>query len=93
MIPELRDAGIRGQYCGVYSSTPDHDFILDQIGPDGCYFACGFSGHGFKQAPAVGKIMSDLVTTGSTPLVDATFFSYDRFSESAAGHGKAADNV
>lgn len=93
MIPALRDAGIRGQYCGVYSSTPDHDFILDQIGPEGCYFACGFSGHGFKQAPAVGKIMADLITTGSTPLVNASFFSYDRFSESLEGHGKAADNV
>ncbi len=93
VIPELRDAGIRGQYCGVYSSTPDHDFILDQIGPDGCYFACGFSGHGFKQAPAVGKIMSDIITTGSTSLVDASFFSYDRFLESSDGHGKAADNV
>lgn len=93
MIPELRDAGIRGQYCGVYSSTPDHDFILDQIGPDGCYFACGFSGHGFKQAPAVGKIMTDLITDGSTSLVDASFFSYDRFTESPEGHGRAADNV
>lgn len=93
MIPELQDAGIQGQYCGVYSSTPDHDFILDQIGPDGCYFACGFSGHGFKQAPAVGKIMTDLITTGSTSLVDASFFSFDRFAESPDGHGKAADNV
>lgn len=93
MIPELRDAGIQGQYCGVYSTTPDHDFILDEVGPDGCYFACGFSGHGFKQAPAVGKIMTDLITTGSTSLVDGSFFSYDRFEESAAGHGKVADNV
>ncbi|WP_254544833.1 NAD(P)/FAD-dependent oxidoreductase [Halomarina pelagica] len=93
MIPELRDAGIRGQYCGVYSSTPDHDFILDQIGPDGCYFACGFSGHGFKQAPAVGRILTDLITEGSTQLVDASFFSYDRFEESPSGHGRASDNV
>lgn len=93
MIPELRDAGLQGQYCGVYSSTPDHDFILDQIGSEGCYFVCGFSGHGFKQAPAVGKIMTDLITTGSTSLVDASFFSYDRFSESPQGHGKTADNV
>ncbi|QHS16967.1 FAD-binding oxidoreductase [haloarchaeon 3A1-DGR] len=93
LIPELRDAGIRGRYCGVYSSTPDHDFILDQLGPDGCYFACGFSGHGFKQAPAVGKIMRDLIVDGSTSLVDADFFSADRFDDSPAGHGAVADNV
>lgn len=93
MIPELRDAGIQGKYCGVYSSTPDHDFILDQIGPSGCYFACGFSGHGFKHAPAIGKVMTDLIIDGSTQLIDAEFFSYDRFEESPDGHGRAVDDV
>jgi glycine/D-amino acid oxidase-like deaminating enzyme len=93
MIPELGEAGLQGQYCGVYSSTPDHDFILDQIGPEGCYFACGFSGHGFKQAPAVGKIMTDLIVEGSSELVDVDYFSYERFVDSSDGHGRAADNV
>lgn len=93
MIPELRDAGIRGRYCGVYSTTPDHDFILDQVGPEGCYFACGFSGHGFKQAPAVGRIMTDLIRDDATPFVDADYFSYDRFEDSPDGHGKPGDNV
>lgn len=93
MIPELSDAGLRGQYCGVYSTTPDHDFVLDQAGPGGCYFACGFSGHGFKHGPAVGKIMTDLVVKGTTDMVDEDFFSLDRFDESESGHGRAADDV
>ena len=93
MIPELSDAGIQGKYCGIYSSTPDHDFILDQAGPDGCFFACGFSGHGFKHGPAVGQIMTDLITEGTTDLVDEDFFSLSRFEDSSAGHGRATDNV
>ncbi|WP_458210598.1 NAD(P)/FAD-dependent oxidoreductase [Haladaptatus sp. NG-SE-30] len=93
MIPELSRAGLRGQYCGIYSTTPDHDFILDEAGPDGCFFACGFSGHGFKHGPAVGKIMTDLIIDGATDMVDAEFFSLERFDDSPHGHGKAADDV
>ncbi|WP_306052061.1 NAD(P)/FAD-dependent oxidoreductase [Natronococcus wangiae] len=86
-IPELSDAGIQGKYTGVYSNTPDHDFILDQCGPDGCYIACGFSGHGFKQAPAVGKMMADLITGQESGLADLEFFSLSRFEDSGEGHG------
>lgn len=86
-VPELDEAGVQGAYSGVYSNTPDHDFILDQAGPAGCYVAAGFSGHGFKQAPAVGRIMADLVAIGETDLVDSDHFSLDRFEESPAGHG------
>jgi len=80
-VPDLVDAEIKGQYCGVYSTTPDHDFVIDQVGPEGCYVGCGFSGHGFKHGPIVGRILADLVTTGDTDLVDIEHFSLDRFSE------------
>jgi len=77
--PALADSKVRGQYCGVYSTTPDTDFVIDQVGPAGCYLGCGFSGHGFKHGPAVGKILSDLVTRGETDLVDIDPFSLARF--------------
>ncbi|WP_280535674.1 FAD-dependent oxidoreductase [Halopenitus sp. POP-27] len=93
LIPELRDAGIQGRYCGIYSNTPDHDFIIDAVGPAGCYVACGFSGHGFKQAPAVGRIVTDLVTEGTSEFVDLEYFSLSRFEGSPEGHGAPADNV
>ena len=79
--PGLADSKLRGGYCGVYSDTPDRGFVIDQAGPDGCYFACGFSGHGFKTAPAVGSILVELVTAGSSELVDLEEFSLDRFEE------------
>lgn len=91
--PELVDARVRGQYCGVYSTTPDRDFVIDQAGPEGCYLGCGFSGHGFKHGPAVGRILADLVTTGETDLVDVNFFSLDRFEGDPAGHGRPAGKI
>lgn len=87
LAPGLDDAGIRGQYCGLYSNTPDYDFIIDQVGPEGFVLACGFSGHGFKHAPVVGEVLTDLVTTGDSDLVDLEFFSLDRF-ENRVGHGR-----
>jgi glycine/D-amino acid oxidase-like deaminating enzyme len=92
-IPELAESGIRGRYCGVYSVTPDHDFVIDEAGPEGCYLACGFSGHGFKHGPAVGRIVRDLVVDGGTDLVDADYFSLSRFEDDPGGHGLPADNV
>jgi len=93
VVPELGESGLGGKYCGIYSTTPDHDFILDQAGPNGCYFACGFSGHGFKHGPAIGKIIADLINHGTTDLVNVEFFSLDRFQDSPHGHGKAVDDV
>ena len=79
--PGLADSKLRGGYCGVYSDTPDRGFVIDQAGPDGCYFACGFSGHGFKTAPAVGTMLADLVTEGESKLADLEEFSLERFEE------------
>lgn len=89
--PELASGGIKGQYCGIYSTTPDHDFIIDSAGPEGCYVGCGFSGHGFKHGPAVGKTLSELVSTGEASTFDIEYFSLDRFEENPEGHGVPKD--
>ncbi|MDG5775297.1 FAD-binding oxidoreductase [Haloarculaceae archaeon H-GB2-1] len=85
-VPGLTDAKLRGEYCGVYSNTPDRDFILDQIGPQGFHVACGFSGHGFKHGPSMGKVLSDMVAEGDTDLTDLSYFSMDRFEDNPEGH-------
>ncbi|HEX2029484.1 MAG TPA: FAD-dependent oxidoreductase [Nitriliruptorales bacterium] len=43
----------------LYTTTPDEDFVVDRRGP--LVVAAGFSGHGFKFAPAVGALLADLV--------------------------------
>jgi len=42
----------------TYTTTPDQDFILDRRGP--LVVAAGFSGHGFKFGPAIGRVLADL---------------------------------
>ena len=43
----------------TYTSTSDTDFVLDRVGP--IVVGAGFSGHGFKFVPTVGRILADLV--------------------------------
>lgn len=86
----LAGADVASAYSGVYSMTPDHDFVLDRAGPDGCFVAAGFSGHGFKHAPAIGRLVTDLVVDGDSDLVDLEAFSLSRFAD-AAGHGQPDD--
>lgn len=52
----------------LYSNTPDSEFIIDMLPQhnDRVSIACGFSGHGFKFAPAIGEIMADLAIDGRT---------------------------
>ena len=43
----------------TYTSTPDENFVIDSVGP--VSVGAGFSGHGFKFTPAIGRVLADLV--------------------------------
>jgi sarcosine oxidase subunit beta len=69
-------------WAGLYEMTPDHHPILGEApGVPGFFLANGFSGHGVMHAPATGKILSDLILTGKTDLVDAALLNLSRFAE------------
>ncbi|MCX5401809.1 FAD-dependent oxidoreductase [Streptomyces sp. NBC_00102] len=57
-LPGLARAAPEPVTC-LYTSTPDHDFVVDRQGP--VTVLAGFSGHGFKFAPAIGELAADLV--------------------------------
>jgi sarcosine oxidase len=63
----------------LYTVTTDGDFIIDRLPrfPQ-VIVASPCSGHGFKFAPAIGEILADLATTGSTGH-DIGRFSFSRF--------------
>ncbi|MFB6125083.1 MAG: NAD(P)/FAD-dependent oxidoreductase [Halanaeroarchaeum sp.] len=73
--PETR---LKRGWAGLYAVTPDHHPILEETLP-GFVSALGFSGHGFQQGPAVGRIVADLVFEGATSLVDVGGLGSDRF--------------
>jgi sarcosine oxidase subunit beta len=77
-------------WAGLYEMTPDHHPILGES-PEvpGFFFANGFSGHGVMHSPATGKILSDLILTGKTDLIDASLLNYSRFAEGRTIHETA----
>jgi glycine/D-amino acid oxidase-like deaminating enzyme len=77
-------------WAGLYEMTPDHHPILGES-PDvpGFFFANGFSGHGVMHAPATGKILSDLILTKKTALIDASLLNFKRFAEGRMIHETA----
>jgi sarcosine oxidase subunit beta len=77
-------------WAGLYEMTPDHHPILGES-PEvpGFFFANGFSGHGVMHAPATGKILSDLILTGKTDLIEASMLNFSRFAEQRTIHETA----
>eukprot|EP00242_Pyramimonas_sp_CCMP2087_P008053 CAMPEP_0198199154 /NCGR_PEP_ID=MMETSP1445-20131203/2475_1 /TAXON_ID=36898 /ORGANISM="Pyramimonas sp., Strain CCMP2087" /LENGTH=371 /DNA_ID=CAMNT_0043868905 /DNA_START=309 /DNA_END=1427 /DNA_ORIENTATION=+ len=65
----------------MYTMTPDQDFILDLLpGCDGnVVIGAGFSGHGFKFGPLIGKVLADMALTGKCDDIDAKLFALSRF--------------
>jgi sarcosine oxidase subunit beta len=77
-------------WAGLYEMTPDHHPILGEAPQaPGFFLANGFSGHGVMHAPATGKILSDLILTGKTELIDASLLNLTRFAEGRMIHETA----
>jgi sarcosine oxidase subunit beta len=77
-------------WAGLYEMTPDHHPILGEAPAlPGFFLANGFSGHGVMHAPATGKILSDLMLTGKTDLIDASLLNLSRFAEGRTIHETA----
>lgn len=82
MIPSTIDIKWLRTYTGICEQTPDfHPIICEAPGLKGFFLANGLSGHGFMHAPAVGRIVAELILTGKTELIDLDFFRLNRFSE------------
>jgi sarcosine oxidase subunit beta len=72
------DTEVRRGWAGVYAVTPDHHPIIEETVP-GFVNAAGFSGHGFMQSPATGKLVAEIVVDGAPSLVDISELGADRF--------------
>jgi sarcosine oxidase, subunit beta len=77
--PGAADAAIEDAWAGLYDMTPDAHPILGRVA-DGVYAACGFSGHGFMQSPAVGRAVAEEIL-GETPSLDLGPYRLARFEE------------
>ncbi|XP_071193411.1 peroxisomal sarcosine oxidase-like [Salvelinus alpinus] len=63
----------------LYTVTPDHHFVLDRHPHhNNIIIGAGFSGHGFKFGPVVGKVLCEL-SLGQMPSYDLSPFKIQRF--------------
>ena len=82
-VASFRHAAPTASWVGAYDITPDWNPVLGPVaGLEGLILAYGFSGHGFKLAPAVGKVLAQ-TALGQTPDVDITPYRLSRFAEGA----------
>jgi sarcosine oxidase subunit beta len=81
VLPALADAGLSHTWLGYYEMTPDAHPILGQCpGLRGLWLANGFSGHGFQHAPAVGRLLAELILEGKSASLDVSMLGMERFS-------------
>jgi len=58
----------------MYTNTPDEHFVIGtHPAHERVLVMAGFSGHGFKLAPAMGELIAELAMRGTTTL-DASLF-------------------
>jgi sarcosine oxidase subunit beta len=80
-LPGLKDMRLSSSFFGPYDITPDWNPVIDAAPDvDGLYLAFGFSGHGFKLAPAVGRAFARLVLDEPSD-VDLSPYHFSRFEE------------
>lgn len=79
-VPWMAAGDLRTAHSGQDGITPDQRPIIGPAGPDGLFLLCGFSGTGFKTAPAIGESASEWILDGRPVTIDLTPFGLGRFA-------------
>lgn len=87
-LPSMELGEVRRGYSGIYENSPDFNPIMDRFAEiPGFYFACGFSGHGYKFIPVVGDLMVEMINKGE--MTEALYpYRLARFAEGDPIRGK-----
>ncbi len=85
-IPAFERIRVLNEWVGHYAyNRIDQNAV---IGPHpelgNLFFANGFSGHGFQQAPAVGRALAELICTGGFETLDLSDLGFARLLEGRA---------
>ena len=87
-IPALADAPYRSGRSGILDMTPDGRPLLGPAGAKGLFLAVGWSGTGFKKAPAVGAEMARWISEGTPKRPELEDYVLTRFEEGALIQGE-----
>ena len=82
-IPVLERLRVERAWAGHYDlNTADHNALVGPVpGVAGLLAACGFSGHGIQQAPAIGRGLAELAAFGRYAAMDLTPLAVARLAE------------
>ena len=81
-MPAMEHATLLRGFRAFDCYSADRHAIIDAVpGVEGLYLATGFSGSGFKIAPAVGTGLAELIVDGQPKTVDIRPFGLRRFVE------------
>jgi glycine/D-amino acid oxidase-like deaminating enzyme len=92
-LESFEEAGVASTWTGLYDVTPDWNPVLGPLpGWDGLQVGFGFSGHGFKLSPAVGRLLaqSALGLPTDVPLAPYRFERFDEGALLVGRYGKGA---
>jgi glycine/D-amino acid oxidase-like deaminating enzyme len=79
-FPAYVTAALASSWSGVYDVTPDWNPVLGSIADyEGLVVGFGFSGHGFKLSPSVGKVLAQYALE-RPPDISLRAYAIDRFA-------------
>lgn len=88
-FPMMAEGDYTGGFAALYAITPDWHPILDELIPGSGLFICaGFSGHGFKLGPAVGRMAAAMMLGEEDPEFDRRLFRLSRYAEGEPVRGQ-----
>ncbi len=68
-LPAFANGRLVRSWSGLYDTTPDWNPVLGQVpGIEGLQVAFGFSGHGFKLSPMLGRMLAQSMLGVDTDL-------------------------
>jgi sarcosine oxidase subunit beta len=93
LFPGISEVKVLRQWTGICDMTPDYSPIMGTVpGIKGFLVDVGWGTYGFKAGPVSGKLMAELIATGTTPKLLEPF-NISRFYENRLVGEKAAAAV
>ena len=88
-LPEMARSRSRGGMGALYACTPDHHALIgEQPECQGLFTCAGFSGHGFKLAPEIGREVAHRIVRGTYDRHDLSIYAPTRFAAGRPVRGR-----
>ncbi|XP_068096421.1 FAD-dependent oxidoreductase domain-containing protein 1 isoform X1 [Hyperolius riggenbachi] len=80
-VPVFESLKVKSAWAGFYDyNTYDQNGVIGTHPlVQNMYFACGFSGHGLQQSPAVGRAVAELLYESGFQTLNLQSFGFERF--------------